>query len=162
MQNLFECRVKYEKIDEQSGWKKKVTETYLVDAVSHGEAEACVYKVMEALIRGEFIVTGVKKANYTEVILVNGGDRYYRSKIGFVTLDEGTGKEKIASNQVLVTANNVREAYDNIQEYFADMLCDYNICSVAESPVLDFFQYDLSEGVTKMAIADNKSKAFKD
>lgn len=104
MQNLFECKVKYEKVDEASGQQKKVNETYLIDAVSFTEAESRIYQEMEKMISGEFAVTNIRKANYTEIFDNEDGDRWFKSKISFLSIDEKSGKEKKVSNQILVMA----------------------------------------------------------
>jgi len=141
MQNLFECKVKYTKIDEQSGKEKKVTETYLIDAVSFTEAESRLYKEMEMMISGEFTVTGIRKANYTDIFPFDDGDRWFKSKISYVSVDEEAGKEKKISNQILVLANDVKDAWDKIHESMKGMTVDYEINAISESPILDFFPY---------------------
>ncbi len=141
MQNLFECKVKYEKIDDKSGQPKKVSEAYLIDAVSFTEAETRIYKEMEALISGEFVVTNINKANYAEIFPNEDGDRWYKSKISFVSMDEKSGKEKKVSNQILVMANDVKDAFDKIHEGMNGMTVDFDINAISESPILDFFPY---------------------
>lgn len=147
MQNLFECKVKYEKIDEQSGKEKKVSETYLIDAVSFTEAESRIYKEMEMMVRGEFIVTNIRKANYTEIFDNEDGDRWFKAKVSFASVDEKSGKEKKVSNQILVMANNVKDAYDKIQQGMGGMTVDFEINAIAESPILDFFAYFKDEAL---------------
>ena len=146
MQNLFECKVKYTKTDENTGKEKKVTETYLIDAVSFTEAESRLYKEMEMMISGEFIVTGIRKANYTDIFPFDDGDRWFKSKISYVSVDEDAGKEKKVSNQILVLANDVKDAWDKIHESMKGMTVDYEINAIAESPILDFFPYFKEEG----------------
>lgn len=141
MQNLFEAKVKYEKIDEQSGKEKKVAETYLLDAVSFTEAETRIYKEMESMIRGEFVVTALAKANYTEIFENEDGDIWYKSKISFASVDEKSGKEKAVSNQILILASNVKDAYDKIIACMGGMTVDFVINSISESAILDFFPY---------------------
>jgi len=141
MQNLFECKVKYEKIDDQSGVEKKVSETYLIDAVSFTEAESRIYKEMESMIRGEFVVTNIRKANYTEIFDSEDGDIWFKSKISFASVDEKSGKEKKVSNQILVLASDVKDAFDKIHEGMGGMTVDFDINAIAESPILDFFPY---------------------
>lgn len=141
MQNLFECKVKYTKIDEQSGKEKKVTETYLIDAVSFTEAESRIYNEMESMISGEFLITGIRKANYTDIFPFDDGDRWFKSKISYVSVDEEGGKEKKISNQILVLAGDVKDAWDKIHESMKGMTVDYEINAIAESPILDFFPY---------------------
>nr|WP_319401556.1 DUF4494 domain-containing protein [uncultured Carboxylicivirga sp.] len=141
MQNLFECKVKYEKIDEASGKEKKVSETYLIDAVSFTEAESRIYKEMEMMVRGEFMVTNIRKANYTEIFDNEDGDRWFKSKVSFASVDEKSGKEKKVSNQILVMASNVKDAYDKIQQGMGGMTVDFEINAISESPIMDFFAY---------------------
>ncbi len=141
MQNLFECKVKYEKIDEASGKEKKVSETYLIDAVSFTEAESRIYKEMEMMVRGEFVVTNIRKANYTEIFDNEDGDRWFKSKISFASVDEKSGKEKKVSNQILVMASNVKDAFDKIHEGMGGMTVDFDINAISESPIMDFFPY---------------------
>ncbi|TAJ15344.1 DUF4494 domain-containing protein [Marinilabiliaceae bacterium JC017] len=146
MQNLFECKVKYLKIDEQSGQQKKVSETYLVDAVSFTEAESRIHTEMETMISGDFTVTNLRKANYAEIFPFDDGDRWYKSKVSFVSIDEEAGKEKKVSNQILVLACDVKDAYDKINEGMSGMTVDFDINMIAESPILDFFPYFKEEG----------------
>ena len=47
----FECTAKYIKMDE-SGREKKVSETYLLDAVSFTEAESRIYKELQTMVSG--------------------------------------------------------------------------------------------------------------
>ena len=61
MANWFECRVKYDKMLE-NGMQKKVTEPYLVDALSFTEAEARIIEEVSPFISGEFSVSAVKRA----------------------------------------------------------------------------------------------------
>ena len=59
MAEWIETKLRYEKIDER-GKQKKVTESYLVDALSFTEAEARIIKEMKPYISGEFTVSAVK------------------------------------------------------------------------------------------------------
>ena len=50
--NWFEAKVKYIKVNED-GRERKVTESYLLDAMSYTEAESRIMKEMESVIKGE-------------------------------------------------------------------------------------------------------------
>ncbi|MDH8700845.1 hypothetical protein M2138_000179 [Dysgonomonadaceae bacterium PH5-43] len=65
----FECKISYEKIME-NGVQRKVTEPYLVDALSHAEAEARIIEEIQPYISGEFTVTSVRRAKYAEIFQV--------------------------------------------------------------------------------------------
>jgi len=66
MHTWFECKIRYEKTME-NGMNKKVTEPYLVDALSFTEAEARIIEEMTPFISGEFTVSDIKRANYSEL-----------------------------------------------------------------------------------------------
>lgn len=93
MQNWFECKIAYEKILE-NGMQKKVTESYLVDALSVTEAEARVIEEVRGSIKGYFTVPVVKRLRVSELFFNENGDRFYKVKVYFITLDEKSGNEK--------------------------------------------------------------------
>lgn len=141
MQNWFECKVNYTKIDEKTGKDKKVTEPYLVDAVSFTEAEERIYREMEAYISGEFKVKGIRPANFTDIVTSEDGDRWYKAKISFIAINEDSGSEKTVFNNMLVCASSIDDATANIEKALDGMTVDFKIVSVSESPILDFFPY---------------------
>lgn len=141
MHNWFECKVKYVKIDETSGKEKKVNEPYLVDAVSFTEAENRIYQELEQMIRGDFQVTNIRKANYSDIFPIDNADRWFKCKVSYVALDEGAGKEKKVSNQMLVMGNDLKEAYDNLMTSLEGMTIDFDVLGINESPIMDVFPY---------------------
>jgi len=66
MYNWFQCNVNFEKMLE-NGMQKKVTEPYLVDALSFTEAEARIIEEIRPFITGEFTVTDIKRAHLSEI-----------------------------------------------------------------------------------------------
>jgi len=147
--NWFECKVKYVKIDE-NGKEKKVTEPYLVDAVSFTEAEARIHTELEKMIHSDFMVTTISKSNISELFPNENGDRWFKAKTSFVTVDEESGKEKKSNNYMLVEANNVKDAYEFLTEGLSDMIVPFEIPSVTESPIMDvfpFFKDDVNEEI---------------
>lgn len=140
MHTWFECKIRYEKVAE-NGMNKKVTEPYLVDALSFTEAEARIIKEMAPFISGEFTVADIKRANYSELFENETGDRWYKCKLLFITLDEKSGAEKKVSSQVLVQANDLREAVKSLDEGMKGTMADYVIASVAETSIMDVYPY---------------------
>lgn len=141
MNTWFECKVKYEKIDEQTGKSKKVNIHYLIDAVSYTEAEARIHAEMEQYVSGEFTVPSMKKANYTDIFFYDDGYKWHKCKVEFVTIDENLGKEKKVSNYMLVLADSVKQAEERITESMNGMTVDYNIAAVIETKIGDVFPY---------------------
>ena len=138
----FECKVKYVKVDENSGKEKKVTEPYLVDAVSFTEAEKRIYEEMQTMIRGEFQVTNIRKADYADLFPNFPGDRWFKCKVSHLSIDENAQKEKKVTSHMLVMADNVRDAYDHLMDGLSDMVVDFQVMSIAESPLMDVFPYE--------------------
>lgn len=146
MSTWFECKVRYQKIDE-GGKEKTANEPYLIDAVSFTDAEARINKEMEPYISGEFSVTNIKIANYSEIIPDDAGDRWFKCKVSFITIDEEKGKERKVNSYMLVQANHVKEAYENVVESMSGMTSDYSIPSITESPIMDVIPYSAVEEV---------------
>lgn len=144
MHNYFECKVSYEKMLE-NGTQKKVTEPYLVDALSFTEAEARIIEEIRPFITGEFTVTDVKRARLSELFFNENGDRYYKVKVYFITLDEKTGAEKKISAQMLAQASDLKEAIAVLEEGMKGTMADYVIASVSETPIMDVFPYEAPE-----------------
>lgn len=66
MSLYFECAVRFDKM-QQNGAAKKVTEKYLVDAMSFTEAEARIIAAMTPYISGEFTIPSIKKTKIAEI-----------------------------------------------------------------------------------------------
>lgn len=144
MHNWFECKVSYEKMME-NGMQKKVTEPYLVDALSFTEAEARIIEEITPFITGEFTVTDIKRAKLSELFFNENGDRFYKIKIFFITLDEKSGAEKKTAAQMLAQACTLKEAIAVLEEGMKGTLADYTIASVAETPLIDVFPFDANK-----------------
>ena len=140
MNTWFECTAKYIKMDE-NGREKKASETYLLDAVSFTEAESRIYKELQTMVSGEFMVSKIAKTRISEIIPSETGDRWYKAKVAFITIDEESGKEKRTAQMVLVFSNNVKEAFDQIIEAMQGMMADFEICGINESTIMDVFPY---------------------
>lgn len=144
MLNWFECKIKYEKTAEE-GKIVKVNETYLVDALSFTEAEARINEEMRPFISGEFIVSNIRRAKINELFANENGDKWYKSKVYFITLDEEKGIEKRTATTMMVQANNVKEAWDGLQEGMKGTMADYEVASIVETMILDVYPFSASE-----------------
>lgn len=139
MANWFECKVRYDKLQE-NGAVKKVNEPYLVDALSFTEAEARITEEQTPFISGDFSVSAVKRTKIAEIFFVEGGDRWYLVKVGFITIDEKTAVEKRSSSLILVQASNFKEAYDNFMKGMGGTMADFEIMSITETPLMDVYK----------------------
>ena len=144
----FECKIRYEKTLE-NGMVKKVTEPYLVDALSFTEAEARIIEEMKPFISGEFTVSDIKRANYSELFFSDeeAADRWFKSKLLFITLDEKSGNEKKVASNVLIQASDLRDAVKKLVEGMKGSMADYEIASMAETPIMDVYRYEVEPDV---------------
>lgn len=148
----FECKIRYEKTMED-GLQKKVTEQYVVDALSFSEAEQRITEEMSAYISGEYEITDVKKAQYKEVFFSDADleDRYYKAKLQFITIDEKTEKEKRSNVTYLVQAATLDGAVKNINEVMEGTMIDYQKSNIAETKIMDVFEYAQDKAADLMA-----------
>ncbi len=144
MNNWFECKVVYEKTME-NGTQKKVTEPYLVDALSFTEAEARIIEELKPYIAGEFTIADIKRARLSDLFFNENGDRYFKAKVYFITLDEKSGTEKKTAVQMLAQANDLKEALSVVEKGMEGTLADYAIASLSETAIMDVFPYSNSE-----------------
>ena len=145
MHNWFECKISYDKTAED-GIPKKITESYLVDALSFTEAEARIIEEIRPYVSGEFTVNDIKRARFWETFLNDAGDRFYRVKIKLVTLDEKSGAEKEAAVQMLVQASTIHEAISSIDTGMKGTLADFVIASITETALVDVFPFVVKAG----------------
>ena len=138
----FECKIRYEKTMED-GLPKKVSEVYVVDALSFSEAEERIIEEMSSYISGEIEIVDVKIAPYREVFFAddNLADQWFKAKLSFITIDERTDKEKRTSMMYLVNAGNISSAINNIDKVMSGTMIDYVTTSISATKIFDVFEY---------------------
>lgn len=145
MVNYFLSTVRYEKTME-NGLNKTVSEQYLFDALSFTEAEARTIEELKPYISGEFSIPQIVKPRISELMLSEdvSADRYYKVKVSFITLDEKSGAEKKTNSFILVQASDFKNAYDRFIEGMKGTMADYEIVSIVETQILDYYpaKYD--------------------
>lgn len=140
MANWFECKVSFEKTLE-NGMQANVTEPYLIDALSFTEAEARIIEELRPFISGEFEIADIERARLAELFFFDGGDRFFRAKVQFITLDEKSGTEKKKSVNMLAQASDIEEALKVTKKGMEGTMADYSIVSLVETTIMDVFPY---------------------
>ncbi|MEX0597640.1 MAG: DUF4494 domain-containing protein [Candidatus Paceibacterota bacterium] len=140
MNSWFEVKVKYVKQFED-GRLKRVTEPYLIDAVSFTDAEARAYEEVGTHVKGEFIITAITRKEYADIFHYEDEEDWYESKLAYVMVDADSGKEKKTTNNFLVTASSVKQAYDRIKESLSDMTVHYEITSTSLTKLVEVLPY---------------------
>ncbi len=138
----FETAVSYDKMQE-NGTTKKTTERFLVDALSFAEAEGRTIEERTPYMSGDFNVKVAKKTPITEIFNL-GAERYYLAKVAFITIDEKTATEKRSVSQILVGAEDFNVAYENFLDGMKGTMADFELVSLAETPIMDVYPAKLS------------------
>ena len=85
----YEVKVRYNRLDEGD---KRVTENYLVNALSVTEAEARAITQLDPYVSyGEIEFINVSAGKYCE-LLINDEDYYYKARIDVERINEKTGR----------------------------------------------------------------------
>ena len=144
MAQWIKTSVRFDKTME-NGAIKKVTEPYLVDALSFTEAEARIIEEVTPYISGEFTVSAVNKSKVSEIFWDASGDRWYQVKAAFITINEKTGAEKRSKNVFMVQASDFKSAYDNFMQGMKGTMADFEIIGITATAIMDVFKSKLTE-----------------
>jgi hypothetical protein len=139
--NYFEVKVKYGKVQED-GKEKKVTESYLVDALSFTECEKRIIEEMKLFISGEFEVYSIARTKYEDIIEIETDSNisFYKTKLVFTSMDDN-GKEKQEIHYMLVEGTNIDNAKDNLDEFMKTTMADFKVVTISETPIMDIYKY---------------------
>ncbi|MGV3611622.1 MAG: DUF4494 domain-containing protein [Fluviicola sp.] len=143
MNSWFTVKVKYTK-QLEDGTFKRVSEPYLVAAMTFTDAEARIYEELGSLIRGEFMVTGITRTDFHDIFHYEDADVWYKCKITYEAGGDGGeegAKAKKVSQNFIVTAHSVKDAYERLKESLGGMMIDYMIPSITISPIVDVFPF---------------------
>ena len=147
MNYWFECKVSYERQADSMGMKK-VSESYLVDALSFTEAEKRIIKEVSPFVSvGELEVVNIRRARIAELFLNDEAedDRYFRAKVNFITVDEKSGSEKKTSATMIVKSDSLPNAVTELKAQLDSQMASYEIAAVTDTQILDVFQYEAPE-----------------
>ena len=139
----FEVKIRYEKMQDD-GQQKKTTEQYVVDALTFTEAETSIIEEMRHYIAGDFKISDIKPASYSEIFFSDKttDDRWFKAKLQYITLDEKTAKEKRTSVNYLCQAHSLPQAVEYMQEVMGKTMSDYVIAAINETQIMDVFEHD--------------------
>lgn len=136
--SYIETAARYDKMQE-NGVVKKVTEKFLVDALSFTEAEARTIEELTPYISGGFEVSATKKTKIAEILGDKEADKFYLAKVAFVTIDERTAKEKKPVSQWLIGGTDFKDAYETVLREINKCMADIEIQSLSETAIREFY-----------------------
>ena len=140
MNNWFTVKVKYTK-QLENGALKRVSEPYLLAAMTFTDAEARIYEELGAVIRGEFAVTGIARTEIHDIFAYDDAEVWYKAKVKYENFDADSEKSKKVTQNFLVSAHSVKEAYERLQESLQGLMVDFEIPSIIVSPIVEIFPF---------------------
>ena len=69
------------------------------------------------------------------------GEKWFKCKVIYFSVDEKSGKEKKVVNYMLVNAGDINQALDRITESLRTMLIPYETTDINLTQILDVFPY---------------------
>lgn len=137
----FESSVKYIKVNED-GREKKVTELYLIDAMSFSETEEKSCKQLSEIVQGDYLIQALKRSKITEYIESNdeNDDRLYKATVKITDCDD-SGKEKESSIYYLVAAANINRALENLEKSLSTFVVPYEIAKLEDTKFVEVIPY---------------------
>lgn len=123
-------------------------ETYLVDAMSFTEAEARIIQEITPRASNQGVeIQQVTKTSIAETYPSHSEDKWFKAKVGFLTLDND--KEKRTPLTYLIQAADFSEALQSLQLKLHGIMSEYDIISISETPILEVFDYIVQESDVK-------------
>ena len=140
MNSWFTVKVKYTK-QLDNGALKRVSEPYLIAAMTFTDAEARIYEELGTIIRGEFHVVGITRTELHDIFMYDDADVWYKVKVKYETADADSEKTRKVTQNFLVSAGSVKEAYERIKESLSTLMVEFEIPSITVSPIIDIFPF---------------------
>ena len=155
MNNWFTVKVKYTK-QLENGEFKRVSEPYLLAAMTFTDAEARIYEELGSIIRGEFSVTNIARTEYHDIFHYEDSDQWFKCKVSYESKDADTDKKKKVTQNFLVSAMSVKDAYDRIQESLSTLMVDFLVPSIILSPIVDIFPFteEMDKEISRVPIEE--------
>lgn len=135
--SYYQTTARVDRITEK-GEQKKVSEKYLVDALTCTEAIELTTSEVQPTSSGEFEITEVKKTPIEEVLGNLEAEKFFLAKINLITVDERTAKEKKTTVQWLIGADDYDIAKAEVTDEIKKSMADIEINGITESPTVGY------------------------
>ena len=161
MNNWFTVKVKYTK-QLDNGAFKRVSEPYLLAAMTFTDAEARIYEELGSVIKGEFNVTGITPTEINDIFAYDDADTWYKCKVTYENFDADSDKGKKVAQNFLVSASSVKQAFERVTESLKGLMVDFHIPSIILSPIIEIFPYSeqLDREIERRPMTETETEAF--
>lgn len=95
------------------------------------------------MMSGEYSVSDIKRAKISELFesIDTTDDKWYKAKVAYIAYDEKKGVEKRTNQIMLIQAKDLRVAVQNLDKGMQGTMGDWDIISIAETPIMDIFKF---------------------
>ena len=121
------------------GSEVKKTEQFVLDAYTYTEAETRMVEILEAEGIRPFEITNITKTNLAAVIRFAECDKWFKVKVAHTSVDESKGVEKESNEFILVSAQDVKDAYEKVTTHMNSVQVGYLIPSVVYQKIAEVF-----------------------
>lgn len=138
-------KIRYQKEEIRSGRggdqvrMTTITDQYILDAVSHTDAEAILYQTV-ADNTPDFTIPYINPIRISDVFFCETGESWYACKVVFETEDDN-GRQKKLSNLMYINAEHEKQAIDELKEQLKTILMPYEIVEVKKTKILDVIPF---------------------
>lgn len=134
----FECKVRYQR-ETGDGKLQKQSDTYLIEAISFGDAEARVLEEVKPFVfmGQEIEMKSIRKVVYNELLPNPQGHFWFKAKVTLTTIDESAGKEKKIQTNILVQETDMESAYKAVNQLMKNSITDYEIINLQVTNIVD-------------------------
>ena len=141
---------------DSEGSEVKKTEQFVLDAYTYTESETRMVEILEAEGIRPFEITQITKTNLVEVIRFPACDKWFKVKVALTTVDESKGTEKEANQFLLVSAADVKDAYEKVKTHMNAVHVGYLIPSVVYQKISEVFPIEEWTPVSAPSVADQE------
>jgi len=134
----FNCKVSYMKPNSEGSETKK-TEQFVLDAYTYTEAETRMVEILESEGIRPYEITNITKTNIAEVIHFADCDKWFKVKVALTTVDEAKGTEKEANQFILLSAVDIKDAFEKTLKYMNAIHVGYVIPSIVYQKIEEVF-----------------------
>ncbi len=121
------------------GSEVRKTEQFVLDAYTYTEAETRMVVLFEIKGIRPFEITQITKTNLVEVIRFADCDKWFKVKVALTTVDESKGTEKEANQFLLISAEDVKDAFEKVKTHMNAVHVGYLIPSVVYQKISEVF-----------------------
>lgn len=138
--NWFTVKVRYTRQNEDGSFKR-LTEPYLLAAISFCDAEARIHEELGSIIKGEFNVVSIARTELHDIFAYDDAEVWYVAKTTHKSEADDAERSKSVNQTFLVSAHSVKDAYNRVKESLSTLMVNYEIKGVVVSPIVDIFPH---------------------